>query len=447
MDKNRNKFPKILVISETFRLTTGGGITLSNLFKDYPKECLANAVFGNCTKHINSDEICDNFYSLGKKERKVLKIFSFLYPEYQSGKYNYRRSDNVPLEHLNIKGKLKEYIIRYFNLFLKLFSVHHVLTKYIVSVDFGKWVNEFQPDYIYSQLSSLEMIRFTNELVDFTGARLAIHIMDDWPNCIGNHGIVRFYWKNKIDSEFRALLEKTTIFMSISEGMSEEYKIRYNKTFIPFHNPVQIEDWLPYKKNNYDINLPLTIIYSGRIGISNSTGIIEICKIINRLNKEKKFINLEIYSSDYYSGKARSLNRYKGVHIYSSVPFSQMPELLSGADILLLPIDFTKSGIRFAKYSMPTKASEYMISGTPVLLYCSSELNLYKHAKEHDWAYIVSENNPRKIANAIQYLYENKQVRERIGTDAANFAISNYDSKIVRTCFHNLFIEDSQKII
>ena len=40
--------------------------------------------------------------------------------------------------------------------------------------------------------------------------------------------------------------------------------------------------------------------------------------------------------------------------------------------------DFDKKSISFLKYSMPTKASEYMISGTPVLVYSHGETAVSK---------------------------------------------------------------------
>ena len=37
------KYPKILVLGSTFNDYTAGGITLANMFKYWPKECIANA--------------------------------------------------------------------------------------------------------------------------------------------------------------------------------------------------------------------------------------------------------------------------------------------------------------------------------------------------------------------------------------------------------------------
>ena len=55
------------------------------------------------------------------------------------------------------------------------------------------------------------------------------------------HGLI--YDKNydfiiKIDKDFRELLNKATVLLSISDYMAQEYENRYGKKFITFHNPI-----------------------------------------------------------------------------------------------------------------------------------------------------------------------------------------------------------------
>ena len=63
-------YKKILIIGETFSEQGGGPITLSNLFKGWPKEKLFVAALNQ--KIIKSNfNICENYYCLGKEERKI----------------------------------------------------------------------------------------------------------------------------------------------------------------------------------------------------------------------------------------------------------------------------------------------------------------------------------------------------------------------------------------
>jgi hypothetical protein len=49
--------------------------------------------------------------------------------------------------------------------------------------------------------------------------------------------------------------------------MSDEYHKRYNKNFIPFHNPIDAGVWQNHTKKNYKLSAQNSkILYSGRIG-------------------------------------------------------------------------------------------------------------------------------------------------------------------------------------
>jgi glycosyltransferase involved in cell wall biosynthesis len=120
-------------------------------------------------------------------------------------------------------------------------------------------------------------------------------------------------------------------------------------------------------------------------------------------------------------------------------PHYKMPQIFNKADILILSLDFSEQSIKFTKYSMPTKASEYMASGTPILLYASSETAIANHALNHKWAYVVSEKNKTVLEKAIIDLYKKKELRMLLGTTAKEFAQKQYDGNYVRAQFRRAF--------
>lgn len=432
--------PKILIISETFKSDTGGGITLTNLFKDFPRECLANAADAKELVKINQTNICDNFYSLGLHEKKTLKIFSFLQKKGYSGKYLINEK-SINEQKSEVKSKsYRTLLVDFFFKILHFIGIYHILYRYEISPAFRNWLEEFNPDYIYTQLSARELIRFTEKIQKLTNAKVAVHIMDDWPSTISKKGILKKYWQQKIDKEFKELLSKASILMSISEGMSDEYKRRYNKDFIPFHNPIDAHHWLPSSKNNLNVDPEyIKILYAGRIGLGTSDSIIDIANAIEDLCKGGLKINFHIQTTTLNSSVIERLKEFSCVRINPVVKYSDLPKIFSDADLLVMPIDYTKKGIQFLKYSMPTKASEYMISGTPILLYCHPEVSLYSHAKEHGWASIVSERNNETLKNKIKELISNIDLRLELSKTSKTYAKNNFDSAIVRKNFMNQF--------
>ena len=243
--------PKVLLVGDSFSNVGGGGITMTNLFKGWPKDRLAMA-----TSHIIESGLqsCHLYYRLGYAENKRRWPFYYFQPKYTSGPFIYTDKDVTNNEVTEYKGKLSKYNrnIKQFILWLIQISGLTFLQERIrVTDQFLKWINEFKPDVIYSQLATYELIKFMQEIKEKTDIPVAIHIMDDWPVSLNKPGIFYYYWKYKLDHEFRKLLDKSDIFLSICDAMSREYAKRYNKPFQAYHNPIEVEKWLPYSKKDW----------------------------------------------------------------------------------------------------------------------------------------------------------------------------------------------------
>lgn len=430
---NSKEFPKVLIIGGPFNKINGGGITLSNLFQDWPKEKLALASTSNL--RINADfSICDNYFQLGYNGKLHPFPINIILPKIVCGSIKDFTATITTDQNQFSGGKYKRIYQIIFKI-LTLSGLYNILYNVKITNEFTSWISNFDPDIIYSQLGSLESIKFVNNVQDFTKKPVALHIMDDWPVAINQPSILYYYWKRKIDIEFRDLISKSQVLMSICRGMSDEYQKRYNRIFLPFHNPITINKWLPYSKTTWEINEKFKILYTGRIGVANGKSILSIAKAINKLNMKGSNFILDIYTPDYQSKQAKRINSLTGININKTVENRLMPELLPCYDLLILPLDFDKRSIQFARFSMPTKASEYMISGTPVLVFADSQTFLAKHAIDGKWAYVVSENNENALADSISLLSSDIDLRGRIAKKAISFAIKNEDSDLIKEYF------------
>jgi len=434
-------YPKILIIGDSFDNKSGGGITLTNLFKGWKKENIAVASIN--FKEIDTT-VCEKYYRLGSLESKIK------FPVNKIGKKSFIESGPISITEnkvsepiINDKKKpgIKYYIQLVYWYITDIIGLEHYSNRLVISDDFRSWVKEFNPDFVYCQLSTLETIRFINDIHFQLNIPFAIHFMDDWPITITNKqkGIFKLYWQKVIDSELRHLLSSASILMSISEAMSEAYYNRYGLKFIPFHNPIALEEWLPYSKNDWSLNETFRILYTGRLGTANNKSILTISKIVSNLYHSNIKIKLDIYSPAASTERAGHYLDYDGVEVKPPLPYKSMPELLSSYDLLLLPLDFDEEGINFAKYSMPTKTSEYMISGTPILVFASMFTALAKYASKEGWAYLVTNNDDTTLLNALNELRTNEHLRMNLAKKAIEVAIRNEDATIVRENFRNCF--------
>ena len=429
------KIPKVLIVGQYFTTKASDTVTMTHLFKGWGKDNIAVAA---ANPEFPDFEICENYYQLGNLERKNIFPFNII----SRKKYPPSGPIDKPSETLYREQKKKKisFFKQLYHKSLIASGLVHTQSKFVISDKLEKWIKDFAPDYIYSQLSNLELILFISELNKKLKIPVAIHILDDWPSTIGKNSVFKSFWNSKINHAFKSLMDNTSVFFSIGDAMSKEYYLRYGKNFIAFHNPVNLDFWGVSAKKSYQKNNPFTILYTGRIGNGIRSCFFDMANAIENLIPKGYEIELQLQLINTDESATELLKQYNFIKFNEVIPYKDLPAKLSGADVLLLPNDFEEEIMPFLKYSIPTKASEYMISGTPVLVYADKNAAVTCHAVENKWAYVVSERNNELLENAIADLYNNEELRQNLGTLARNFAQKEFDEKIVTKRFQDAFI-------
>ena len=431
------QLPKILIIGQPFNTNTGGGITQSNLFKGWSHDRIAVV----CTVHMFNNlnkEVCEKYYLLGNDEYKWKFPFSLIQRSVDSGNINVSllgsENGKVSATPKTLRFKL---VNQYLYPFLEYIGLIHSISSISVSKKLRKWIQEYNPDILYVQATTRETVRFGSLIYDFVRKPMIFHMMDDWPSSISRMGPFRNYWNNIIDKEFRGLLDRASVLLSISQQMSDEYKLRYKKEFIPFHNPIDIGFWKSAQKTNYAIGRPATLLYAGRIGTGILDSLEATARIIDQLNDNEKS-QQSIQFIIQTESRPSWIDKYKSVKYREPVRYGELPVVFASADVLLLPYDFSEQSIRFIKFSMPTKAPEYMISGTPIVLFAPAETAIVKDSQKNGWSKLITKNNDQELEAAFIELFGIESERREIATRAKQHAEKNYDAEKVRSRFREL---------
>ncbi|NLM67888.1 MAG: glycosyltransferase family 4 protein [Enterococcus sp.] len=429
-----------MIFGQPFNTRQGGGITLSNLFKGWDKDRIAVAATGHVMKNITTD-VCETNYCLGSDEFRWHFPFNLLQRKFQSGLMLIDDSQQVAT--VIKKSRLRSVLVdRYFYPALEWFGLFHNGAEIRFSDNFRKWLEKFNPQILYLQVSTYDEIKFARVLIKTLEIPSIIHMMDDWPSTISTRGPFKKYWQRVIDSEFRELLDEVDIFFSIGEAMTEEYRKRYSKEFIPFHNPIDVSHWQESRRKCYKIDQSdIRLLYSGRIGVGISESLIEVAEAVESLNQTGLKINLHIQSASSGIDTLKKLMAYKCVKINPYIEYSALPGVFSGADILLIANDFDPEGVLFLRYSMPTKASEYMISATPVLVYSHGDTAISRFFSRHNCGLCVTEHANEKLIEAIKKLVTNEDLRKTLGTNAFELASRLFDGERKRKEFRQLIRE------
>jgi glycosyltransferase involved in cell wall biosynthesis len=428
--------PRVLIFGQPFNDKYGGGITLSNLFKGWTKDRIAVAAIGH-TMHGVTSNICNNYFQLGKNEYKWTFPFNLLQRQFPSGRIAFEHKSEA--ESIRNKHSLRYTLVnQVFYPFLGWLGLLHSLTKIKMSPGFKEWLLGYEPDILYVQVSTRDSVLFASQLIDYLKIPATIHIMDDWPSTISSKGLFKKYWANRIDREFRVLLRKVDLALSISDAMSDEYLRRYGKSFTPFHNPVEISKYKELGRVVKNVETRFRILYLGRIGIANKATINHFAEVISELEIVPITIDFDIYTSDINTPDSLRLGRMSHVSVNPAVSHEDVPALLPRYDLLLLPLDFTYEGLMYARYSIPTKASEYMASGVPILVYAPEQTAISQFCAINECGHCVTELDPKNLLEAIQLLINNEAYRKMLSSNAVTIAFKYFDANKIRQEFHEL---------
>ena len=423
MEKEKH-IAKVLIIGQNFNNTTGGGITLSNLFSSYSKDKIAVV-----TSFKNSNlEYCERVYVLGRRETKYFLCTPKTKSRYEAvidkeirvppkkGFYSFANhvSHFVNLAILGGVCKLAKVLFR-----------KHCSRYSFISCRLHKWIESFNPEIIYTQLGSVQQILFFEQLRQRYVKPFVIHFMDDWfqkfPEFKPDGALYPLVFKQ---------IQEATLLLAICAEMAKEYENRFSRRFYAFHNPVDIEKWGRNTKSDWSKKgNSFTILFAGNLD-EKGDEYNELCKAIHALNRDLGYqISFHIFTNDVMSPEAERLRKYKEVKIFSFIPNHLIGERLKHADLLLLLLSLDDDFVRRTNLSMPTKTSEYMASGTPILVYAHAESALNKYASEYGWGYVVSERNQETLKKAIFELYNNENLRRKLGERSS--AVANARHNIV----------------
>ena len=160
---------------------------------------------------------------------------------------------------------------------------------------------DFSPDVLYCHFSTLATIRLVRALHEYSGARLAIHIMDDWPETVYAGTLLGPALREVVDQELRELMSRAAVRMAISRAMADEYLARYGYEFDVFHNCIDVSWWRESRKTSWAVASPMRVVYSGRIGWDALTSFRDVCEAIELMNQRGLPTQFRIHSRELES--------------------------------------------------------------------------------------------------------------------------------------------------
>ena len=241
-----------------------------------------------------------------------------------------------------------------------------------------------------------------------------IQIVPDLPEYM-NFSKRNLLWKiaKKFDIKYLYHLKKyIDKFVLFSPYMAEKLSISDN-SFIVIEGMVDpsITNYLNNASKNEKV-----LMYAG--SIHKDYGIYDLIEAFGTASI--KGFKLHLYGNcPNIEELNKAINKYNNIKYFGSISREKILDLESKALLLVNPRKPFKD---FTKYSFPSKTMEYLLSGTPVLMY-----KLKSIPKEYDdYIFYIDEKSDNGLKDALQNIcnMDTKILKEK-GNQAVRFVVDN----------------------
>jgi len=401
----------------------GTGVTFTNLFRDWPTDRLATV---HCDPVPTTDDVCTNYFVLGPDEIRRRWPFHALAQAAVLHPGDAGRAGNVPVGPA-LARRIKQ----------RVFGDGLPETANL-SPALGRFIDEFRPQVLYTILGGNGLV----DLVELIRARwnlpLVVHVMDDWRGTIYGQGWFSGWQRARLNRNIARLIRLASARFGICDAMAEVFARDYGVPFTAFQNTVDTRRWLPLAREACGTASPPRLLYSGSLlPYAQTEAVVEAAEAVAALAGEGWPIRFDIHCPPAQADAYRA-RLALGPAVRLLPPFERWDAFfanLVAADALLLPVNFDPVTVQYIRYSMPTKVPEYLMSGTPVLVYGPPGVAQVDYARREGWGEVVARRDPAALRDGLRRVLQDRGLRERLSARAKALAADRHDAATVRAAF------------
>lgn len=412
--------PRVLILgTEAFNRTLGGGITMSNLFRGWPRERIAAA---HREVVPTSDETCSRYYRLGTAE---IRRWAGL-PAAGA-----MAAGDAPASAWPWQGALRAARALVFG--------SQLPDTGRLSPKLERWIAEFSPQLLYSTLGTNGVMELVLAVQRRFRLPLVVHFMDDWPMSAYRGGLLGALARRSMRRLLDEVLRGARVRLGICDAMSEAYEKRYGVPFRSFQNTIDVARWGADAPREASAGVAEVLYVGSVLAGGQLESLADCCQAVAALGREGVPVRLAIHSPVQHTAPHRErLAVAPNVSVEEPITDDEaFFRRLAAARVLLLPVDFDPGTVRFLRYSMPTKVPAYLCSGTPILAYGPDAVAQIQYACEAGWAHVVSRRGVAEVTAGLRRLLSEEALRKRLSANARRFARERHDATRVRREFQD----------
>ena len=393
-------FPRVLVSTVGAWSDSVGSNTMSELFKEYPKDKLACFYI---RADLSDSSSCQHYFHIyeGRVMKSIVKRRMATGEEYTLGEYNKSTTD------------LDEEKARY-NSYRKKSNWFYLFARELVWV-LGRWktkeldafLDDFNPEVLVCPIESYIHFNRINEYI----------IRRKHPRVIGFLWDDNFTYKQNLHSigykihrwwlrhGVKRLVKQSETVVALSPKMKEEADAFFGIDSVLLTKPIYNQpDFTPYKPSS-----PLHLLYTGNLYVDRDETIAEVVDAIKEINKETQKVILDIYTSTPIKPSLEDRIKVEGCCVvHEPIKQSEVLKLQKEADVLLFVETLKDDGSGSARLSFSTKITDYFCAGKCIWAVGTNQLSAIDYLERQDAA--ICSLTKESILPTLQRLVSNPDV-------------------------------------
>ena len=218
-----------------------------------------------------------------------------------------------------------------------------------------------------------------------------------------------------------------------NEFLRDDLRARYGVEATVIHNPVELSEYeKPLTAEARDNGIE--IVYTGAVYNAHFDALRNLVHGIEKLNRPN--VKLHLYSASPVDWEREGIRG--PVELRGHRDAAEVPSIQRRADILFLPLAFRSPFPALIRTSAPSKLGEYLAAQRPILVHAPADSFVAWYVREHKCGVVVDREDPAALAEAIERLADDAQLRNEIGERAGERARIDFSIENSQATFRKL---------
>lgn len=243
------------------------------------------------------------------------------------------------------------------------------------------------------------------------------------------------HFLQRLESRF---MKGATAVIASNEFQRDKLSQQYRVEAVVIHNPCDLAEYEKAHRALTNEDSPpgggIRIVYTGGVGEFHYGAFRTLLAAINLLKRTD--VTLHLYT--LHRTQCEQEGIVGPVVYHQHEPVSAMPHIQQQADILFLPLAFNSSHPEIVRTSSPGKMGEFLASRRPILAHAPADSFISWYFRRHECGLLVDQDDPTKLADALELILSDAELRDRLGARAWERARCDFSLDRARAQFAEL---------